>query len=176
MTKDAAEAGRGAWRAWLGYGIGAALFLGLLAAYIVEPWVDDGTGSIDTSDPVEIAALVEEGLIPPGLPAGSRLRAVWGGQGPVKEVWFHASGGSAEGYEDFQRRLRSFSGGMVGLSRLGPPDFWSNFSEPATMSGVVPKRQIASGPIVLWRVEFDRLLRIRGRLMTTSARNLGLTQ
>ncbi|MEL6768877.1 MAG: hypothetical protein AAFP17_16980 [Pseudomonadota bacterium] len=158
--------------------LGAATILAVVVlGYIaLEEGAPPGPEAIDTKDADAIAELVAEGVLPPGLPQGARVRAVWRGQEPVMEVWFHVSGASADGLRAFQDELRGFNGNLVALGRLGTPPWWESFTEPAEQSGIILRRAEGEGGFVVWRVETDRLLRIRGRRMTATARSLGLTQ
>ncbi|MEL6576345.1 MAG: hypothetical protein AAFQ81_10690 [Pseudomonadota bacterium] len=164
----------GARRGLLGAaGILAIVIIGYIA---LEESAPAGPGEIDTQDPAAIAELVGEGVLPPGLPEGARVRAIWRGQEPAVEVWFHVSGASADAFRAFRENMRGFNGNLAALSRLGPPPWWSNFREPADETGVILRRAEGEGAFVVWRVETDRLLRIRGRRMIASARSLGLTE
>ncbi|MEM7498029.1 MAG: hypothetical protein AAF371_08565 [Pseudomonadota bacterium] len=152
-------------------------FIALVGAgwVALQSTAPSGPGEIDTTDPTRISALVEDGILPPGLPEGARVRAVWRGEEPAVEVWFHVSGAGAEAFRAFRDRIRSFNGNLAALGRLGTPPWWDSFSEPAQRVGVILRRDGGTA-FVVWRVETDRLLRIRGRRMVASARGLGLVE
>ncbi|MEO0958043.1 MAG: hypothetical protein AAFY66_06185 [Pseudomonadota bacterium] len=151
----------------------ALVAIGRIALEMTAP---QGPQEIDTSDAGEIADLVEAGILPPGLPEGARVRAVWRGEEPIVEVWFHVGGASASGFQEFEGRIRAFNGSLAALGRLGPPDWWESFATPPQREGVVIRRGAEGDGFAVWRVETDRLLRIRGRRMVATARGLGLTQ